>query len=536
MAPFLIAYDVGSTGCKTCAYELGSSLRLVGSGLSGYRIATLPNGGAEQDPEDWWRAMRAGTAAAMAEAKLRPGDIAGISFCAQMQGLVLVDRSLRAVRPAMSYMDQRSGRQQSALFGRGPRIEGVPVGKLLRSLRINGAVAASVKDPVWKYLWVRDNEPEIFARVHRWLDVKDYLIARATGRATMTRDSAFATFLTDERKSPSAWSPELVRMYGVEAAHLPELIDATEQAGLLLPEAASELGLVPGIPVFGGGGDASMIAVGSGSTREGDAYVYTGTSGWVSTTVRTRKIDVSRHVAAIVGAQRGLYNYFGEQETAGKCLEWVRDHLALDEIGVFLEKKSVADDLESKHRSLYDFLFEAVEAVPAGSGGVIFCPWLHGNRSPFEDPDARGIFFNLALDTGKRMMIKAVVEGIAYHQKWLLESISKSFPVRGPIRFVGGGALSTTAAQILADIFELPVETTEHPQNCGAAGAALTAAAGLGLIGDLESARRLVAAERTFEPNPANAPAYRKQFAVFKDLYTANRKLFARLRSAKERP
>lgn len=535
METYILSYDIGSTGCKTCLYRLDGTLELVSDALSGYSFVTLDGGRIEQNPDDWWFSMARGTKEVLAESGLEASRISCISLCAQMQGVVLVDRSLKALRPAMSYMDQRGGAQKESSVEHGLQVEGMNLVTLLRTLRINGAAPVSVKDPLWKYLWVRDNESDIFERVHKWLDVKDYLNARATGRCTTTRDSAFATFLTDERKQPSCWSPTLLSLYGVDPAHMAELIDSTDLAGTLGTQAALELGLVKGIPIYGGGGDVSMIAVGAGATRSGETYIYTGTSGWVSTSVTKRKVDVARRTASIVGAQRGLYNYFGEQETAGKCLEWVRDHLALDEINLYLEKRPVTEGNESRYRSLYDFLIESIDQVPAGSGGVIFTPWLHGNRSPFEDPAARGMFFNLSLDTGKRMMIRAVVEGIIFHQKWLLESVGHAFPVRGPVRFVGGGALSSSVARMLADIIELPVETIANPQNCGASGAALTAAVGFGSIGGFDVARDCVPAENTFLPRVEFRDVYRRQYEVFKDLYAANKSLFARMNSGKER-
>ena len=241
----------------------------------------------------------------------------------------------------------------------------------MKSLIINGAISASVKDPVWKYLWVKENEPEVFAETYKWLDVKDYLIARATGICTMTADSAFATFLTAKKANHRAWSPALLKMYGVNPKHMPKIVASTDRVGGLTPEAASELGLLPGTPVFGGGGDASMISVGAGATRTGDAYVYTGTSGWVSLTVDQFKVDVGRRIASITGAQHDRYLYFAEQETAGKCLEWVRDHLALDEIDLYLGSHPAIGP-ESAYENLYDFLIDTIGTVPAGAEGVIF--------------------------------------------------------------------------------------------------------------------------------------------------------------------
>ena len=234
-------------------------------------------------------------------------------------------------------------------------------------------------------------------------------------------------------------------------------------------------------------------------------------------------------IAAIAGAQRGRYNYFAEMETAGKCLEWVKDHLALDEIGVYLEKKDVAGSLETVYTSLYDYLTETVEKSPPGAGGVIFTPWLHGNRCPFEDPAAAGMFFNIRLETGKTELIRAVLEGVCFHLRWMLERQAKKVPTSDPVRFVGGGALSPVTAQILADVTGRTVQTTVSPQNAGSVGAAAVAAVGLGIAPDLDAVGTLIPPERTFTPNPGNRAAYDRNYAVFQKLYAANKAHFRAL-------
>jgi xylulokinase len=330
----------------------------------------------------------------------------------------------------MSYMDQRAGEELKKGLAHGPQIAGANVVKLLKCLKANGAVPSSVKDPVWKYKWVQSHEPGNFARTDKWLDVKEYLLLRCTGRAVMTEDSAYATLLYDTKKR--AWSESLCRMFGVNMDHLPPVIQSADRAGGLTDRAAAELGLVPGTPVFGGGGDASLIGIGAGAAAVGSTHIYCGTSGWVSTVTDRQLVDVDAMIAAIVGAQAGRYNYFAEMETAGKCLEWVKDHLALDEIGVYLEKKDVAGSQEAVYASLYDYLTETVGRVPPGAGGVIFTPWLHGNRCPFEDPAAAGMFFNIRLDTGKTELIRAVLEGVCFHLRWMLECQAKRWPLLIP--------------------------------------------------------------------------------------------------------
>ena len=326
---YVIAYDIGTTGLKTCLFSIGETIEMIAGTYSDYDLYILENGGAEQDADQWWEAMCSTTKEIMSETDVTPDMIDGISFCSQMQGMVLVDREGRALRRPMSYMDQRAVREMKECQSHGIRIAGVNVFKLLKSLKITHAASTSVKDPVWKYKWVQKNEPEIFAKAHKWLDVKEYLIARCTDRFVMTRDSAYATFLYDTRKGREGWNESLCRMYGVDPEHLPEIIECTDVAGGLTEKAASELGLAPGTAVYGGGGDATLIGVGAGCTRTSATHIYSGTSGWVGTVIDRQKVDIVSMIAGIVGAQSGKYNYFAEMETAGKCFQWVKEHLAL---------------------------------------------------------------------------------------------------------------------------------------------------------------------------------------------------------------
>lgn len=389
----VICYDLGTTGIKTCLFELGDRITLLASDYAAYPLYVLDGGGAEQDTEDWWQAMCATTKEVLARTEFSGGQIQAVSFCSQMQCLVLTDREGRPVRRAMSYMDNRA----SELFGKGPG----PF-QLLTWLRLTKAAPVSAKDPLWRYKWVEKHEPEHFARVHAWLDAKDYLALRLTGRVTMTEGSAFPTFLYDVRPGKHGWSRKLCRLAGVRMEHLPPIIGASDPVGPMTAEAAKALGLAEGTTVFSGGGDAELIGVGVGAVEPGDTHLYLGTSGWISTVTDKQIVDIRRSMASIVGVQPDRYHYFAEMETAGKSLEWVKEHLALDEIDIYLEKKEVTDSLESVYRSLYDYLCEVIDQVPAGSGGVLFTPWLHGNRCPFEDASARALFSTLAWKQANR--------------------------------------------------------------------------------------------------------------------------------------
>ena len=526
---YVIAYDVGTTGMKTCLFSIDESVTLLGGTYGAYRLYILENGGAEQDADEWWSVMCETTRELLEKTGVGAEQISAISFCSQMQGLVLVDENDKALRRPMSYMDNRAEDVFDKNAGKGIRISGLGAAKLLKSLIITTAAPTSVKDPIWKYLWVKENEPEIYAKIHKWLDVKEYLICRASGECVMTRDSAYATFLYDTRKGKEGWNTSLCKTYGVDPKHLPRIIGCSEQAGTLTRQAAQELGLKTGTAVYGGGGDATLIGIGAGCTRVGETHIYSGTSGWVSTLTDHQSVDIVSMIAAVVGAGEGLYNYFAEMETAGKCFEWVKEHLALDEIGIYLKKQTVAESEESLYLSLYDYLSDTVKETQAGAGGVIFTPWLHGNRCPFEDPDAAGMFFNIKLETGKTQMIRAVLEGICFHLRWMLECSDKTVPASQKIRFVGGGALSPVTCQILSDITGRVIETVEHAQDVGAIGAAMIAGVGLKAIPSLQEAGSYIRVSGSYTPDPANRAVYEKNYRVFKKLHGANAKLFRAL-------
>ena len=528
MKNYILAYDVGTTGIKTCICEIDKDIKILASASESYKLYVYDDGGAEQDPEEWWAAMCSTTRTVFAKADIDPKEVAGISFCSQAQGLVLVDKDGKAIRRAFSYMDQRARREIKEGIAHGLQIAGANIFKLIPALMITGAAPVSVKDPVWKYNWVKNNEPENFKKVYKWLDVKEYLICRLTGEFVMTYDSAFGTLLYDLKNK--RFSKKMCSLFGVDFNHLPRLIASSDCAGTTNEQAAKELGLVPGIKVFGGGMDASLIGVGAGSTSLGDTHIYSGTSGWVSTVTDKSAVDVSTMIAAVVAAQPGKFNYFAELETSGKCLEWVKDHIALDEVGIYIQKKHIAEDFESKYLNLYQYMTSVVDDIPAGSGGVIFTPWLHGNRCPFEDPKARGMFFNISLETGKTELIRSVLEGVCYHKRWMLEASEKKVKVSDTIRFVGGGALNDFTCQLLADVTGHTIETVESPQNVGAVGAAVCVAIGFNLIPSFDNVKDFIPAKKTFKPDfNLKSEVYDKGFVVFKNLYKSNKKNFAML-------
>lgn len=536
MSKYVIAYDIGTTGIKTCLIEISNSMTIIASETAGYGLyvddETGVKGGSEQDADEWWGAMCSTTRSVLEKApSVTKEQVEGISFCSAMQGLVLVDKEGNCIRRPMTYMDQRAKEELRVGIAHGLKIANAEVTKLLKYLRYTGAVSSSVKDPIWKYKWVEAHEPENFQKIYKWLDIKEYLILRASGEFVMTQDSAFGTLLYDTRPGHEGWCQPICDMVGVNIEHLPPIKKSTEEVGKITEKAAAELGLSAGTAVYGGGGDASLIGVGAGAVEIGDTHIYSGTSGWVGTVVPTQLVDSGAMMAAIVGIDPESFNYFGELETSNKCVSWVKDHLALDEIDVYLNKYGNAfDSLEQMEFNLYDYLEEVIDRAPAGSNGVVFTPWLHGNRCPFEDPNAAGMFFNIHLETGKTELIRAVVEGICFHMRWMLERQEEKvakYKTTKTVRFCGGGALGETTCQILADILQRDVVVVESPQNVGAVGAAACIAVGTGMIKKVADVKKLIPLKTTYHPNKANKEVYDRNFRVFKNLYKLNKQNFA---------
>ena len=517
----IIVYDFGSTSLKTCLFDLDSEIRLVASAAAGYRLFVSDDGGVEQDTEEWWAALCSTTNEVLAESHVKPEEIEGIAFCAQMQGTVLVDEDGNVLRRPMNFLDHKGVKEYEKCMGSGLiKISGCNLFKLLRNLRVNYAASTSAKDTIWKYKWVENNEPDIFKKTYKWLDICDYLVLRCTGRFVRTADSAFATFMYDTRKGKEGWNKGLVKMYGIKPEHLPEIIECTDMAGRLTKKAAEDLGLAEGIPVFGGG-DTTFFNLGAGCTRPGETYIYVGTSGWVSTHMDHQAVDINAMMTGVLSAVKGYFSYFAPLETAGKCFEWAMDHLALDEMGIYPDQDKFTDK-ESKSQGIYGFLSEEAGKAPAGANGVIFTPWIHGNRCPFEDAQAGGMFFNVRIENNKRDLIRSVLEGVCYHLRWLLEIEEKKVKTSDPVRFVGGGALSPVMCQMMADITGRTVETVVNAQEVGATGTALVVAAGIQGADVHELSRRFVKVNHTYTPDRRNKKVYERNYKVFKKLYKSN--------------
>ena len=318
---YTIIYDFGTSSVKTCLFDISKTIRLISGHSANYPLYTTDDGGVEQNTDEWWHAICSTTKKIFQLCDVKPEEISGIAFCTQIQGSVFVDRQGNALRRPMNYLDQRGVNEYKKCMCSGPiKVSGCNLFKLVRNLAVNYAASTSAKDPVWKYKWVEKNEPEIFNKAYKWLDINDYLAARCTGNIFRTADSAFATFLYDTRKGREGWNKGLLKMYGINPRHLPKIINCTDLAGGLTEKAASELGLVPGTPVYAGGGDTTFVSIGAGATRVGDTHIYVGTSGWVSTFLDHQVVDINQMLSDITGRRIETINNPQEAGAVGAAL------------------------------------------------------------------------------------------------------------------------------------------------------------------------------------------------------------------------
>jgi xylulokinase len=505
----VLAVDLGTSALTVALASIDGTI--VAAEQEPCSVSLLPGGGAEQDPEDWWTLIAKASTRLLAGGTVAPASVAAVSCTTQWSGTVATGPDGRALRPAIIWMDSRGAPQARRVTGGPVRVQGYGVDKLARWVRKTGGVPGrSGKDPLAHILWLKDNEPDTYARSRYFLEPKDWLNLRLTGRAAATYDSIALHWVTDNR-DPAAihYDRELLRLAGVERSQLPDLVAATEVLGPLLPGPAAELGLPAGIAVVAGTPDVQSAAIGSGATRDFQGHLYIGTSSWLTCHVPYKKTDLMRNMASLPAAIPGRYLIADEQETAGGTLTFLRDRMLL------VESYAEVDRLAA--------------SSPPGSNGVIFTPWLNGERTPVEDSSLRGGFHNLSLTTTRSDLARAVLEGVALNSRWLLAAVERFTRRRmDPIRFIGGGARSDLWCQILADVLGRTIDQHADPVNANARGAAVVAAVALGEM-TFDRVPELTPVARRYEPDARAGPPFDDLFGEFTGLYRRNRRAYARL-------
>lgn len=496
---YLIAHDVGTSGSKGTLIDM--TLTVSASESAEYKVLFPEKGHAEQNPEDWWNAVTKTTKTLIEKTGVNSNDIVGVVFSAQMAGLIPVDEQGNCLMNCLTWLDTRAQEQAKKIIGSGMvKVSGYSLLPLLQFLRITGgAPGIAGKDAISKILWLKEENPDIYKDAVKLLDVKDYLLYKCTGDYITSRDCANVSWMMDTREKKFCWSLPILKKYGIDASKLPHIKKSTDRAGVITGKASNDLGVSEGVPVIVGAGDMASAAVGSGAVAEGETHVYVGTSSWVAAHLQSRAKDVTHYMGSICSANPGMYLCVAEQETASGCLEWI---------------KNIVRELD------YDQLNEYVSTVEPGAGGIVFTPWLFGERSPLDDPDVRGGFYNVSLEHTRGHLARAVYEGVAVNIKWALQYFEKLMKVNlDKVHLIGGGAQSDVWCQIFADAFSKRVLRVENPLDAGARGAAAIALVGLGQVDGFEDIKKLIGVEKQFTPKKENIPVYDGILEEFKVLY-----------------
>ena len=508
--PLILAIDLGTGGPKVAL--IGVRGTIVGHTREPVGLTLLPGGGAEQDPDEWWHAISVAARRVLTDHPERGPDVVAVAVTSQWFGTVAVDADGNHLGPAVIWMDNRGARHVRDAV-RGPvRLAGYDARRLQGWLRRSGGIPSLTgKDPVGHMLFLRHERPDVYEATAVFLEPVDYLGLRLTGRAVASGASITGYWATDNRDLGAiAYDDELVAWTGIDRSKLPELVGTGSVIGPLTAAAAADLGLPGGLPVVAGTSDTASAGIGSGAVADGRAHLYIGTSSWLSCHVADKHTDLRSNITALPSGMPHRYWVATEQDAAGLCLTWLADEVLYpdDELSV----ASAPDDVLER-------LNITAAGVAPGAGGVLFTPWLNGERTPVDDHTIRAGFHNLSITSRRADMVRAVFEGVAHNTRWMLAAAEKFVGEPfGAINFVGGGAQSELWCQIHADVLDRPIRQMADPRLANARGAAFAAAVALGHLGwsDVEG---LVPVRRTFEPDPGTRRVHDRAHTAFLDLY-----------------
>ena len=525
--PLILAIDLGTSGPKVALFSTQGVL-LAGANEA-VPLIFQPNGGVEQEPAGWWAAICTATRCALAMVDKAADRVVGISVTTHWSGTVALDANGAPLMNAIIWLDARGARHIRAVTGGFPSVVGYNARKLWSWIRKTGGIPGhSGKDSVAHILYLQKERPDIYARAVKFVEPKDYINFRLTGRIASTGETMTLHWVTDNRTIDAIrYDDELLRLASLDRAKLPgDLLRSVDVLGELTPAAAADLGIgAQRVQVVGGAPDLHTAAIGSGAVADFKAHCYLGTSSWLNCHIPYKKTDILHNMASLPSALPGRYLLINEHEIAGAALNFVRDHFFWGDDALMINPPP-ADS--------YTRLEATAATAPPGSNRVIFTPWLNGERSPVDDHTLRGGWHNLSLQTARSVLVRSVYEGIAFNSRWLLVYVEKF--IRRPlddVRLVGGGARSELWCQIHADVMQRPILQVADPLHINTRGAAFLAAVGLGYL-DVDAIESLTPVARHYEPQPRLASLYTELFERFVELYHKTHGIHRRLNSIQE--
>lgn len=504
---YIAAMDIGTSGCKSIIVDEEGTV--VSSVIEEYPLYSPRPGWNEQDPEDWWRGAYTSLHKAVVKSKVNPADIKILSFSGQMHGLVAMDKKGRVIRRAFLWNDQRCAKQCRDV------LKDLGGFEKLRCYTNNNMLPGYQGG---KILWLREEEPENFEKMAKAILPKDYLRYRLTGEYYTDVSDASGTGLFDVKNR--RYSQELLDRLGLSRELFPPVVESDEITGKITEEAAELTGLLPGTFVAGGGGDSVIQTTGMGLIEEGILGLTLGTGGIVAMGMSEYLENHDETLQFFCNNARGLYHVMGVMLACGGSYQWYRNTLCRDEMA----------KAESMGKDAYDLLNQgALESRP-GSKGLIYLPYLSGERAPYTDPNLRGSFIGLTQSHNKGDITRSVMEGIGYGMKQIAGAIEGLKPMKmDRIIVSGGGSRSNLWRQILSDIFQLPVYTVSGAKEGGAYGACLAGGVAVGIWKDLAEACAVMQVMTENLPNAGNREVYEEMYQIYCDMVPALTGQFDRL-------
>ena len=492
MPGYLLAHDLGTSGNKATLFS--SEGQLLQSVSYPYDTSFFNGNWAEQDACSWWKAVCSSTRAILQG--YSPKDVAAVSFSGQMMGCVCVDRQGQPLRNAVIWADQRSVSQ---------------INRLKEKIDPNDFYKITGHRPspsysLGKLLWIRENEPDTYRHTYKMLNAKDYIIYKLTGEFVTDYSDASGTNLFD--LNTFKWSDKIIDAAQIDGAKLPDLKPSTCVAGGITSKAAVETGLVPGTPVVCGGGDGVCAAVGAGCICENTAYNYVGSSSWIGLTSKEPIYDHKMRTFNWAHIVPGLISPCGTMQAAGASLSWLKNEICREEDCLAKETGS----------NVFDLINSAAEGSVPGSNGLIYLPYLLGERSPHWNENARGAFIGLKMEHKRSDILRAVIEGVFLNLNLILE-IFREYAEFDGITVIGGGVKGEIQRRIMADIYGLNILALSHLEEATSMGAAITGGVGVGIFKDFDAISRFIEVMDIRKPDIENRRIYDSLKPVFAMAY-----------------
>jgi xylulokinase len=495
MKAYILAHDLGTTGNKATLYN--QTGQLVGSSFYGYITAFDHPNWAEQDPEDWWQAVCTSARRLLQQTGVKADEVACIVFSGQMMACVPLDARARPLRKAIIWADQRGTAQEKWVNERIPAEE---------VYRISGH-RLSASYSLCKILWVRDNQPEIYKETYKFTHAKDAMVARLTGNFVTDVSDASGMNLYD--LASGTWSTRILEKVQIDANQLPEIHRSIDVVGTVLASIAEEAGVAAGTPVVIGGGDGPCAAAGAGVVQAGMAYNYIGSSSWIAVATPQPIYDPNLQTFTFGHIVPGMFSPTGTMQAAGASYQWLRDQLCQAEVQV----------ARSSGGSAYELMNAEAAKSPAGAKGLLYLPYLIGERSPRWNPKARGGFIGLTIRHTRTDMIRAVLEGVTLNLRIILDAFRKQGTRVETMRVIGGGARGRFWNQLMADIYGLPVQRLAILEEATSMGAALAGGVAVGLYPGFSMAEQMNQVAETFYPDPSKQEIYAAILPLFEEAY-----------------